>query len=68
MSTTAMPTVYVHTRRGHEVGIVEAAAILSIGNDSVIPFAATTKVVLLEVTRDLVKPIAVSTVSVCQLK
>ena len=38
-------------RWGHEVGIVESAAVLSIGNDTIIFLATSTKVVLLEVTR-----------------
>ena len=42
---------------GHEVGVVESATVLSIGNDTIIFLATPTEVVLLEVTRRLVKSI-----------
>ena len=48
----------VHTiGRCHEVGIVVSAAILSIGNDSVVLLTASAEVMLLEVACWLIKPV-----------
>jgi len=51
----SVPQVHAHATvltiwGGHEVGIVEAGAILSVGNDSVVLSTTTTEVVLLEVS------------------
>ena len=50
-------------RWGHKIGIVESAAILSIGNDTVVFLTAPAEVVLLEVARCLVESVARCAVS-----
>ena len=53
---------WIRTRWGHEVGIVEAAAILSICDDGITLSATAAKVVLLEVAGDLVETVTVEQV------
>jgi len=58
------PTTTVLTIRwGHEVGVIVTAAILSISNDSIIFLATSAEVVLLEVTRLLIKTVTGCVVS-----
>jgi hypothetical protein len=45
--------------RRHEVGIVKTASVLRIGNHGVVLRTATAKIVLLEITSDLVETISV---------
>ena len=44
--------------RRHEVGIIESASILRVRDDSIILLAPTTKVVLLEIARNLVETVS----------
>jgi hypothetical protein len=52
-------TAVLAIRWCHEVGVVVSGTVLCVGNDSVAIATTTTKVVLLEVTRDFVKAITV---------
>lgn len=42
----------------HEVGIVEATTVLGIGDDTIILTTPSSEIILLEVTRKLVKPVS----------
>jgi hypothetical protein len=45
-------------RRCHEIGIVEPRTVLRVSDDSVVLPASTSKVVLLEISRNFIKSIA----------
>jgi hypothetical protein len=61
---SGVPEVHAHATVltvgwGHEVGIVISGTVLGVGNNTIILASTTAKVVLLEVTRDLIEAIAV---------
>jgi len=50
---------------GHEVGVVESTAVLSIGNDTIVFLTTSAEVMLLEVTRWLIESVTKCVVSGC---